>query len=120
MSIFTKLIEAANKKDCKMVNCPKCKGEGGTGWITFNGQACYKCSGTGKVANKWMKIKLEVEGKEQALNNAAEYFAKERERIERNFSKDSERYTQFEESVKVARDKVKARLAELVKILEIR
>ncbi len=119
MSIFTKLIEAANKKDCKMINCPKCKGEGGTGWVSFNGQACYKCNGTGKVANKWMKIKQEVEGKEQALKNLADFFAQERIRIESGFSKNSDRFIQFERSIIVAREKAKARLVELSILLGV-
>lgn len=119
MSIFPKLIEAASKKDCKMINCPKCKGEGGTGWISFNGQACYKCNGAGKIANKWMKIKQEAEGKEQAFKNLADFFAQERSRIERTFTKDSDRFVQFERSIVVAREKAKARLVELSIILGV-
>ncbi|WP_391560691.1 hypothetical protein [Robertmurraya sp.] len=66
-----------------------------------------------------MKIKQEVEGKEQALKNLADFFAQERIRIESGFSKNSDRFIQFERSIIVAREKAKARLVELSILLGV-
>lgn len=49
-----------------MVTCPRCGGAGGAECWKYTGWTCYKCGGSGKVADAWCERTPEYEAKLEA------------------------------------------------------
>ena len=123
MSTLDKIIQIANSKPQHQLDCKRCAGKG---YVYGNtGQTCWKCNGTLKYDNKWLRISKSAQSLKNKLTERAEFFKARQEEVDqraakrlaegRGVAKTTFRQDRLNQDIEMARNSLKDQIKNLAK-----